>query len=76
MHYTPKTFAADVGGCAVLTLGVLSAGLVEGQVAPASAAGTQMTLGAGSTETTPPNAPAIGDATPSITGSAGKTLRV
>ncbi|WP_170220023.1 hypothetical protein [Mycolicibacterium hodleri] len=64
-------FAAVLGGAAMVTLGALSAGLVEGQSAPASAAGTsQMTLGATSTETTPPNAPAVGDAAPSIKGPA------
>jgi hypothetical protein len=71
MDYNAKTFAAVIGGSAVVTLGVLSAGVIESQTAPASAAGTpQMTLGATSTETTPPTAPAVGNAAPSIKGPA------
>lgn len=71
MHCKPKMFAAVIGGSAVVTLGVLSAGIIEGQTAPASAAGPpQMTLGATSTETTPPSAPAVGEAAPSIKGAA------
>ncbi|MCW2511132.1 MAG: hypothetical protein JWR11_174 [Mycobacterium sp.] len=71
MHYRAKLFAAIIGGSAVVTLGALSVGVVEGQTAPASAAGSpQMTLGATSTETTPPNAPAVGEASPSIKGPA------
>ena len=71
MHYNAKIFAAIVGGSAIVTLGALSAGIIEGQTAPASAAGPpQMTLGATTTEKTPPNAPAIGEAAPSIKGPA------
>ncbi|MDP9165078.1 MAG: hypothetical protein M3O32_03295 [Actinomycetota bacterium] len=71
MRYSTKTFAAMIGASAVVALGALSAGVVEGQPDPASAAGTpQMTLGATSTETTPPTAPAVGDAAPSIKGPA------
>jgi hypothetical protein len=71
MQYNTKIFAAVVGGSAIVTLGALSAGIIEGQTAPASAAGPpQMTLGATTTEKTPPNAPAIGEAAPSIKGPA------
>jgi hypothetical protein len=71
MHYNAKLFAAIIGGSAVVTLGALSAGIIEGQTAPASAAGSpQMTLGATTTVSTPPNAPALGDAAPSIKGPA------
>ena len=71
MQYNAKTFAAIIGGSAVVILGALSAGIVEGQTAPAAAAGSpQMTLGVTSTETTPPNAPAVGVAAPSIKGPA------
>lgn len=71
MHYNARMFAAIVGGCAVVTLGALSVGIVEGDAAPASAAGTpQMTLGATSTETTPGNVPAVGEAAPKIKGPA------
>ncbi|MDT5075827.1 MAG: hypothetical protein QOJ80_464 [Mycobacterium sp.] len=71
MHYNAKLFAAIIGGSAVVTLGALSAGIVEGQTAPASAAGSpQMTLGATTTVSTPPNAPAVGNAAPSIKGPA------
>lgn len=34
MHYHAKTFAAVIGSCAVVTLGAVSARLVEGQAAP------------------------------------------
>ncbi|MCW2730677.1 MAG: hypothetical protein JWR13_1493 [Mycobacterium sp.] len=71
MHYNAKLFAAIIGGSAVVTLGALSVGIIEGQSAPASAAGSpQMTLGATTTVSTPPNAPAVGEAAPSIKGPA------
>jgi hypothetical protein len=71
MHYSARVFAAVVGGSAVVTLGALSVGVVEGQMAPASVAGpTQMSLGATSTVSAPPSAPAIGEAAPGIKGPA------
>jgi hypothetical protein len=71
MNDNVKLFAAIVGGSAVVTLGAVSVGVVEGQTAPAHAAGSaQMTLGAASTDTTPPNAPAVAEASPSIKGPA------
>lgn len=71
MHDNFRTYAAIVGGCAVVALGALSVGVVEGQSAPASAAGApQMQLGATSTETTPPAAPAVAEAIPAIKGPA------
>ena len=39
MRFDTKMLAAIVGGSAVVTLGALSVGIVEGQTAPASAAG-------------------------------------
>jgi hypothetical protein len=71
MSYNPKMLAAILGGSAVVTLGALSVGMVEGQTAPAWASGTpQMTLGATSTDTTAPAAPAVAEASPSIKGPA------
>jgi hypothetical protein len=71
MHYNAKVFAAIVGGSAVVTLGALSVGVMEDQMAPVSVAGpTQMSLGATSTESAPPSAPAIGQAAPAIKGPA------
>src|SRR4051812_13530974 len=47
MQYDAKVFAAIIGGSAIVTIGALSAGIIEGKTAPASAAGPpQMTLGA------------------------------
>jgi hypothetical protein len=64
-------FAAIMGGSAVVTLGALSVGIIEGQAAPASAAGSsQMSLGATTTQSVPPSAPAVGDAAPAIKGPA------
>ncbi|MET0456793.1 MAG: hypothetical protein ABW137_33585 [Mycobacterium sp.] len=71
MHYNAKMFAAIVGGSAVVTLGALSASIVGGQTAPASASGAPtMTMGATSTVTTPPKVEAVQDAAPSIKGPA------
>lgn len=71
MGHTTKLVAAVVGGSAVITLGALSVGMVESQTAPAWASGTpQMTLGATSTDTTAPSAPAVEEASPSIKGPA------
>lgn len=71
MRYNTKMFAAIVGGSAVVTLGALSAGIVEGSTAPASASGSpQMTMGATVTETTPPSVEAVQQAAPSIKGPA------
>jgi hypothetical protein len=64
-------FAAIIGGGAVVTLGVLSAGIVEGHTVVTSAAGApKMTLGATSTAGTPPTEPAVARAAPSIKGPA------
>ena len=71
MHDNAKMFAAIVGGSAVVALGALSASIVGGQTAPASASGAPaMTTGATITETTPPNAEAVQEAKPSIKGPA------
>jgi hypothetical protein len=70
MHNNAKLFAAIIGGSAVVTLGAVSAGIIEGQTAPASAT-PQMTLGNTATDTsTPATAPAVGVAEPSIKGPA------
>lgn len=71
MHYNAKMFAAIIGGSAVVTLGALGASIFEGQAAIASASGSpQMTLGATTTAATPPSAPAVAQAAPSIKGPA------
>jgi hypothetical protein len=71
MQYNAKMIAAIIGGSAVMTLGALSVGIIEGQTAAASAAGsTRATLGATTTQSAPPSAPAIGDAAPAIKGPA------
>jgi hypothetical protein len=71
MPYNAKMFAAIIGGSAVVTVGALSAAIIGGEAGAASAAGTpQMTLGATTTEKTPPSAPAVAHAVPSIKGPA------
>jgi hypothetical protein len=71
MRYNTKMFAAIIGGSAVVTMGALSVGIVEGNTAPASAAGSpQITMGATSTEGTAPSEPAVPEASPSIKGPA------
>jgi hypothetical protein len=65
-----KRFAAFVGGCAVVTLGALSVGSIAAVAAPASAEPAKMSMGATSTETTPPAAPVVSEAAPSIKGPA------
>lgn len=71
MHHSARMVAAVVGGTAGVSLGALRAGLAEVGTAPASGAGPpQMPLGATSTETTPFNAPAVGEAAPAIMGPA------
>jgi len=71
MHYYARVFAAVIGGSAVVTLGALGTGIVEGQAAPASTyESSHMTLGSTSTATVAPNAPIDGMAAPAITGPA------
>ncbi|MDT5108270.1 MAG: hypothetical protein QOE20_160 [Mycobacterium sp.] len=71
MHYNARVFAAVIGGCAVVTLGALGTGVVEGQGTPASTyESSHMTLGSTSTATTAPNAPTEGEAAPAIKGPA------
>lgn len=71
MQYNAKMFAAIMGGSAIVTMGALGAAIIGGEAGAASAAGSpQMTLGATTTEATPPSAPAVGQAAPSIKGPA------
>ena len=66
-----KVLAAIVGGSAVVALGAMNAALVQehgGQQDLAKSGA--MSVGATTTETTPPTAPAVGEAAPSIKGPA------
>lgn len=65
-----KVFAAIVGGSAVVALGAINAAFVQEHAGPDMAKSSTMTIGATSTETTPPTAPAVGEAAPSIKGPA------
>lgn len=70
MDDSRQRFAAVVGGCAVAALAALSLGSVAAAAAPASAAPATMTVGSTSTESTPPAAPVVSEAAPSIKGPA------
>jgi hypothetical protein len=65
-----KVFAAIVGGSAVVALGAINAAFTQEHTSQDVAKSSTMTVGATSTETTPPTAPAIGEAAPSIKGPA------
>jgi len=65
-----KVFAAIVGGSAVVALGAMNAAFMQEHASQDMAKSSTMTVGATSTETTPPTAPAIGEAAPSIKGPA------
>lgn len=71
MHCNARVFAAVIGGSAVVTLGALGTGVVDGQAQPASTyESSHMTLGSTSTATEAPNAPTEGEAAPAIRGPA------
>ncbi len=66
-----KMLAAIIGGSAVVAIGAMNAALTqEAHTGQDLAKSTTMTLGSTSTETTPPTAPAIGEAAPAIKGPA------
>ena len=66
-----KCLSAVIGGSAVVALGALSMALVHEQAGPtADAAGSKMTVGETSTETTAPGTPVISMAVPAIKGPA------
>jgi hypothetical protein len=65
-----KVFAVIIGGSAVVALGAMNAASTHEHAGQDAAKGTTMTIGATSTETTPPTAPAVGEAAPSIKGPA------
>jgi hypothetical protein len=65
-----KVFAAVIGGSAVVALGAMNAAFTQEHAGQDVAKSGTMTVGATSTETTPPTAPAIGQAAPSIKGPA------
>jgi hypothetical protein len=65
-----RVLAAIVGGSAVVALGAMNAGLVQEHGGQDLAKSGSMTVGATTTETTPPTAPAVGEAAPSIKGPA------
>lgn len=63
-----KLLAAPIGGSAVVTMGALSIALSEGQDGPVNyGAGSTMTLGGTSTQTTPATTLATSFAKPAIT---------
>jgi hypothetical protein len=66
-----RVLAAIVGGSAIVALGAMNATLVQehgGQQDVAKSG--SMSVGNTTTETTPPTAPAVGEAAPSIKGPA------
>ncbi|MGV9799304.1 hypothetical protein ACWDTP_14760 [Mycobacterium sp. NPDC003449] len=63
-----RALAAVAGGAAVVALGVY--GAADGQSVQTKAAGSHMNVGQTSTETTPPKAPIISMAVPTIKGPA------
>jgi len=66
-----KCLSAVIGGSAVMALGALSMALGQEQAGPpADVAGSKMTVGQTSTETTAPGVPAISMAVPAIKGPA------
>lgn len=65
-----KVFAAIIGGSAVVALGAMNAAFTQEHASQDVAKSSTMTVGATSTETTPPTAPVIGEAAPSIKGPA------
>jgi hypothetical protein len=65
-----KLFAAIVGGSALVAIGAMNAAIMQEHGGQDVAKSSTMTIGATSTETTPPTAPAVGVAAPSIKGPA------
>lgn len=66
-----KMLAAIIGGSAVVAIGAMNAALPqEAHTGQDLAKSITMTIGSTTTETTPPTAPAIGEAVPSIKGPA------
>jgi hypothetical protein len=65
-----KVFAAIIGGSAVVALGAINAAFTQEHAGQDVAKSSTMTMGQTSTETTPPTAPAVGEASPSIKGPA------
>jgi hypothetical protein len=65
-----KVFAAVIGGSAVVALGAMNAAFTHEPAGQDVAKSGTMTVGATSTDTTPPTAPVVGQAAPSIKGPA------
>jgi hypothetical protein len=65
-----KVYAAVIGGTALVALGAMNAAFTQEHAGHDVAKSGTMTVGATSTETTPPTAPVIGQAAPSIKGPA------
>jgi hypothetical protein len=65
-----KVFAAIVGGSALVAIGAMNAAIVQEHAGQDVAKGSSMTVGPTTTVTTPPTAPAVGQAVPSIKGPA------
>ena len=64
------TLASVIGGCAVVTLGVLGVAVGQGQPSPASLATSEMVTAVTRTPADPPTAPETPVATPRIKGPA------
>lgn len=61
-----KMLAAVIGGSAVVAMGALTIAINQEQAAPATVTSSGMTLGATSTQETPPTAPETTVAVPAV----------
>jgi hypothetical protein len=61
-----KMLAAVIGGSAVLAMGALTMAITEQQAAPATLTSSEMTVGATSTQETPPATPETTVAVPAV----------
>ena len=61
-----KLMAAVIGGSAVVAMGALTMAINQEQAAPATVTGSGMTMGATSTQETPPAAPETSVAVPAV----------
>jgi hypothetical protein len=65
-----KMLAAVIGGSAVVAMGALTMAIHQEQAAPATITSSGMSVGATSTQETPPSAPATTFAAPAVKASA------
>lgn len=61
-----KMLAAVIGGSAVVAMGAVTMAITQEQATPATVTGSGMTVGATSTQETPPSAPATTFAAPAV----------